>query len=110
MSGAALLLVAVLALALLLDWRQTVTIARNPGRWRERNPACAWLMARAAAHGLRAELGVHVWFALAALFGAACVLLLGRSLWLYALFVPWLIAQLWCVLGNHRKGIQPARL
>lgn len=97
----ALSLIAVLVLIALLvaDWRQTLVIARNPHRLRERNPilgehppvwwvhvyfAAAVLIVLAMAYGLRHEPAWSAWLA-----GIAAVM------------------QAVPVVHNHRSGIRP---
>lgn len=99
LAGAALYAILVLVL---IDWRQTLTIARSPDRWRERNPVLAWLVKRAAPQvGL--ELTLETYF-----LGAAAVLVFAALFvwaWVPALCLP---LQAWCVWNNHRIGIRPS--
>jgi hypothetical protein len=93
------LLFAVLAILLLIDWRQTLVIFTSNGRWGELNPVLRWLFRR---FGLP---GVHGWFAL------ACIVI-GAALYFVA---PWRAdiavvvgaAELACVIVNFRHGIRP---
>jgi membrane protein implicated in regulation of membrane protease activity len=93
------LLFAVLAILLLIDWRQTLVIFTSNGRWGELNPVLRWLFRR---FGLP---GVHAWFAL------ACIVI-GAALYFIA---PWRVevavvfgaAELACVILNFRHGIRP---
>jgi hypothetical protein len=105
-----LLIVALVLLA--VDWLQTVTIARNPGRWFERNPVILWWMRLAVDRLHLPEVGVHVHFALSAVLivGMACVI---AWLWprhLIGWAVLWVAVEGWMVRNNYRLGIKPASI
>lgn len=87
----ALLLLAVL---LVIDWRQTLVIARNPEKWHEVNPILG-------EHPSPAR--VHCWFAL-------CLLLVASGYFappVYAVPVAviWAFAEAACVFNNIELGI-----
>lgn len=93
------LMLAVLVLLLVIDWRQTLIIAR-PGGWHERNPVLAWLIDRSPKL-------VHGYFALC----IAAVLLAAWLLRDEPVALAWLsgiaaLLQAVPVLNNHRIGIR----
>jgi hypothetical protein len=96
-----LALLAIAALLLVLDWRQTLRIAQ-PGGWYERNPAIAWLIKRFGAAG------VQFWFTLCAVLFAA----FAYRMWDEPATVAWAAGiaaaiELACVINNLRLGIKP---
>lgn len=90
------LLVTLLVL-LVIDWRQTLSIARNPERWYERNPALG-------EHPSVAR--VHVWFALIAL-SVLGIAWLCRDMpdFFAAIAFTAIVAELICVVNNLRLRI-----
>lgn len=89
----------VLALIMLaIDWRQTLTIARNPDKWREKNPLIRWQMAK-----LGAENGVNLHFALSAVLISAVYFWIAYPLAWAAL---WIVLEGYVCLHNHRLGIR----
>ena len=99
----------VLALLLILDGLQTVTIAREPLLWRERNPVIRGFMRLAEKFHFLPEHGVVLYFTLASLviFGLAVILHKHPAFWLWVGGMAGL--ELLCVINNHRLGIRPAR-
>ena len=106
-----ILLIAALVL-LAVDWLQTVTIARSPGRWYERNPVIRWWMRRAVDRLQLPEVGVHVHFALSAVLTVVGAVVIAR--WWPAHLIGWaalwVAVEGWMVRNNYRLGIKPARL
>lgn len=92
-----ILLVAMLVL-LVIDWRQTLVIARNPQRWYERNPALG-------EHPSVAR--VNAWFALMAA-GVLGIAWLCRGLPdVFVVFASTVVvAEVICVVNNWRLGIR----
>ena len=105
-----LLIVALVLLA--VDWLQTVTIARNPGRWFERNPVIRWWMRLAVDRLHLPEVGVHVHFALSAwlIVSVAAVIAWWRPVHLIGWAALWVAVEGWMVRNNYRLGIKPASL
>lgn len=105
-----LLIVALVLLA--VDWRQTVTIARNPARWYERNPLLRWWMRRAVDRLHLPEAGVHVHFALSAwlIVSVAAVIAWWWPVHLIGWAALWVAVEGWMVRNNYRLGIKPARI
>ena len=90
-------ILAALALLLVIDWRQTLTIARNPQRWYERNPIL----------GEHPSAGrVHAWFALVSIATALAAYLL-PDLIVLALSLLGIVIEGLCVANNWRLGIRP---
>lgn len=94
MTGA---LIVILALLMVLDWLQTLTIARNPHLWWERNP---FLGRHPSVHR------VHTHFALTGAGLALLVWLLPEP-FAVPLLACMLVAEAICVINNHRLGIRP---
>ena len=90
-------ILAALALLLVIDWRQTLTIARNPWRWYERNP----ILGKHPSTGR-----VHVWFALVSIAIAVAAHLL-PDLIVLALALLGIVIEGLCVANNWRLGIRP---
>lgn len=91
---------AVALILLAIDWRQTITIARNPDRWQEKNPFIRWLMEK-----LGREAGVNLHFAVSA------ALIAGVYFWIaypLAWAALWIVLEGWVCWHNHRLGIRPA--
>jgi hypothetical protein len=88
-----------LALLLVVDWRQSLVIAL-PGGWRETwNPVLRWLGDRFGAPG------VHFWFALVALaLGAALYLV---AAWRLEVLVVAIAIELAATMNNFYNGVQP---
>lgn len=91
-------LIGILAVLLLIDWRQTLVIAQ-PGDWYERNPPLRWLIERFGAAG------VHAWFSLAFVLIVLALWLVPG--WRIEITVVLCTAELACVLNNFRLGIKP---
>ena len=106
-----ILLIAAMVL-LAVDWLQTVTIARTPGRWFERNPVIRWWMRRAVEHLRLPEVGVHVHFALSAVLTVvgAVVIAWWWPAHLIGWAALWVAVEGWMVRNNYRFGIKPASL
>jgi hypothetical protein len=93
------LFLAILIVLLVIDWRQTLVIARNPGRWTERNP----LLGKHPS-----ERRVHVYFALV----VTVVLVTAYMLRNDPSIMGWLalaaaIAEAVPVISNYIKKIRP---
>lgn len=89
--------VAILLVLLAIDWRQTITISRTPGR---REVWIDWIIgAHPPAHR------VHQWF-------AACMVaaMLAYVLLPWWVLVPFIVGEIAAVVNNFRKGIEPAGL
>ena len=92
-------LLIVSVLAYLADWHQTLTIFRNPLKWRELNPVIRWL------HATMGPEGVDLWF---------IVTVMASTLIAYWLPVPmdvlWLVMNVIVegafVLHNWQMGIK----
>lgn len=83
-------------LMLVLDWKQTLVIARNPDKWREINPILG---------DHPSPLRVHVWFS----FCAGCIVLFGVSspYWIATLGMLVVAAcELGFVLHNYKMGLR----
>lgn len=81
-----------LVLLLLVDWAQTVQIAKHPERWYERNPLL----------GKHPSVRrVHLWFA-ACVAAAVAVAVVAPAV--AALFV---LVEVLCVVNNYLLGIRP---
>jgi hypothetical protein len=93
---------ATVALAMLamfvIDWQQTLVIARNPGRWSERNLVL----------GQHPTVGrVNVYFAVA-LVAIAAVAAVVPLPWAIALLAAVAGVEGWCVVHNYRGGVRIA--
>ncbi len=97
--NATILLLVALAILLAIDWLQTLTIARNPGRWRELNPLLG-------EHPSVAR--VNAWFAFVALLAAAfCWRMWDLPQVIACAAAALAVAEGACVVNNFRKGIRP---
>jgi hypothetical protein len=90
-------LVVALAVLLVIDWRQTLVIARNPLLWYERNP----LLGK---HPSPTK--VHAYFAASCAFLAGAVYLLPQDCALVIVAVA-AVCEVVCVANNYRHGIKP---
>lgn len=102
LAGYTVLAAIAFAWALYLDWRQTITIYRNPQRWRELDPVITAI----ARHAATPERGVTLWFAF------CLVSLLTFAWWVphpYDAVLLMLAAavEMAFVLHNRRLGIEP---
>jgi hypothetical protein len=82
---------------LLIDWAQTLRIAREPERFRE-----AWNLVLPE-HPSVAQ--VHAWF-------AGVALIVGLALWLLPALRVWIAVaggalEAACVVNNYRRGLRP---
>lgn len=94
-----ILMIAALVL-LAVDWLQTITICRMPGK-RE-----VWIEKIIGEHPK--ERRVHYWFAACAAALVAYAVL-APSPWQLGLLLP-ILAQVAAVVRNHRLGIRPASI
>lgn len=91
----ALILTAVLVVLLVIDWQQTLRIARDPARWQEMNPFLG-------PHPSVRK--VHAWFALCTGVGVTAFWLLPPTPAFVGALI-WTVAELACVVNNHRVGL-----
>lgn len=89
-------LVALYIVLLVIDWRQTLTIARNPERWYETNP----ILGRHPS-----VLRVNVWFAIV-LTAGLCAMALLPTFCLLIVAVG-AVVEGYFVFNNFRLGIRP---
>ena len=88
---------AILLVLLAIDWRQTVTICRTPGR-RE-----VWIEKIIGVYPK--EHRVHLWFGACA--GAAVLAYVFLPWWV---LLPFIAVETGAVMNNYRVGIKPAGL
>jgi Na+/melibiose symporter-like transporter len=89
----------ILAVLLLIDWRQSLVIAR-PGGWQETwNPVLRWLGDRFGARG------VHFWFAVVAVGLALAMWWLPE--WAVAIAIAAIGVEVAATVNNWRLGIKP---
>lgn len=86
-----------------VDWLQTIDIARHPDKWRERNPFLAELIKRGGSKG------VDAWFTFWAFLGLALFATLASADqfgWLIGIECLAIVCEGYCVLNNYRLGIR----
>ena len=111
MSAIFFLALALLPILWALDWLQTLTIARNPTKWHEGNPAIAYLIVASDGDEPLMTILVSTWFAVtlvaAGLVIAAAYNIAGPAI---AIWLAGALAgmELTCTLNNHLRGIRPA--
>ena len=92
-----IVLLIILAFVLLaIDWRQTLTIAKNPDKWHEKNPILG-------EHPSVTE--VNIYFAACAVLTAGGIYLL-PELWVAIGLAVLCAVEAWAVVNNHRIGIR----
>ena len=80
---------------LAIDWRQTITIAKNPDKWHETNPIL----------GLHpSSKRVNVYFVICFALVALGVYVL-PELWVTVGLTVLIVVEVWAVVNNFRLGI-----